>query len=360
MEIGKIRRCGAARAVVMVILAGLLGACADQSEPAPVYMKSAEPVAAPPPPPRQIVVQRGQTLGSVAQAYHVPKSAIIAANGLRPPYELKAGARLTIPGVGGPTPQAMGPIAASPGAVAATPLPPPGPETVSAVPPAAAGAQPTVIPLDGPAPPKQTAAVPPPQPAPTPLTPPRTVSAPAQPTPQAAGGPAAVLPPRNAAAALPLPGESPGPQASTDSGQGAAPGRFPWPVRGKILASYGSTTSGGRNDGINIAAPRGTPVRAIDGGTVAYAGNEVKGYGNIVLVKHANGWISAYAHLDDVMVKPGETITSGQVIAKVGDSGGVTEPQLHFELRRGKRPVDPREFLAPTPSATNLAGDKTG
>jgi murein DD-endopeptidase MepM/ murein hydrolase activator NlpD len=131
-------------------------------------------------------------------------------------------------------------------------------------------------------------------------------------------------------------------------------------VRGRVLASYGNTPGGGHNDGINIAAPRGTPVRSIDAGTVAYAGNEVKGYGNIVLIKHANGWISAYAHLDDMTVKPGDTIAAGQVIAKVGDSGGVAEPQLHFELRRGKKPVDPKEFLAPAPSAEGPAGNKAG
>ena len=104
----------------------------------------------------------------------------------------------------------------------------------------------------------------------------------------------------------------------------------------------GAGDGGPHNDGINIAAPLGTPVRAIDAGAVAYAGNELKGYGNLVLVRHANGWISAYAHLDDeLLVKKGDTVAAGQVIAKVGDTGGVGEPQLHFELRRGKKPVDP-------------------
>ena len=138
-------------------------------------------------------------------------------------------------------------------------------------------------------------------------------------------------------------------------------GRFPWPVRGRILANYGSSSAeGGRNDGINIAAPLGTPVRAVDAGVVAYAGNELKGFGNLVLIKHANGWISAYAHLDDVGLKPGDKIAAGQVIAKVGESGGVAEPQLHFELRRGKKPVDPKEFLAPAPSAEGVVGKRAG
>jgi murein DD-endopeptidase MepM/ murein hydrolase activator NlpD len=128
-------------------------------------------------------------------------------------------------------------------------------------------------------------------------------------------------------------------------------GRFAWPVRGRVLAGYGAAAGGSHNDGINIAAARGTPVAAVDGGTVAYAGNELRGYGNLILVKHANGWITAYAHCDELLVKQGDRVNRGQVIAKVGATGGVGEPQLHFELRRGKKAVDPREFLAPAPSA---------
>ena len=90
---------------------------------------------------------------------------------------------------------------------------------------------------------------------------------------------------------------------------------------------------------------------AVDGGTVAYAGNELRGYGNLVLVKHPSGWITAYAHCQELLVKRGDTVSRGQAIAKVGSTGGVSEPQLHFELRRGKRAVDPREFLTPAPAA---------
>ena len=122
-------------------------------------------------------------------------------------------------------------------------------------------------------------------------------------------------------------------------------------MHGRVLAGYGVTPSGSHNDGINIAAPRGAAVSAVDAGTVAYAGNELRGYGNLVLVKHANGWITAYAHCEELLVKRGDTVSRGQEIAKVGATGGVSEPQLHFELRRGKHAVDPREFLAPAPSA---------
>jgi murein DD-endopeptidase MepM/ murein hydrolase activator NlpD len=395
------------RAVTVVTLAGLVGACADDYGPAPVFNKGIAPMAAAPAPlpPRQITVQRGQTLDGIAHANHVPAAAIIATNKLKPPYELKIGARLLIPSAGpppmqqamapsasaGPSPvqqQAMGPSAGAAAVSAPIPLPPPQPVSLTpppaaAPPPAQATAapppspplqaqaavapppqpvtpsasaaknNPDIIPLDGP-PPKQTAAAPalltPPQPAPVPAPAP-------QPSVAASNsGPPPVMPPRNAAAALPLPGEVPAQQATADTSSG----RFPWPVRGRVLASYGSTAGGGHNDGINIAAPRGTPVRAIDAGTVAYAGNEVKGYGNLVLIRHENGWISAYAHLDDVAVKPGDRIAAGQPFAKVGDSGGVAEPQLHFELRRGKKPVDPREFLAPAPSAAGPAGNKAG
>ncbi len=133
---------------------------------------------------------------------------------------------------------------------------------------------------------------------------------------------------------------------------GTPGGRFPWPVHGRILASYGSTNGGPHNEGINIEAPLGTPVRSIDAGTVAYVGNEIKGYGNLVLIKHANGWISAYAHLAGITVKKGDTVSAGQAIAKVGDTGGIGEPQLHFELRRGSKPVDPKEFLEPAAKTT--------
>jgi murein DD-endopeptidase MepM/ murein hydrolase activator NlpD len=128
-------------------------------------------------------------------------------------------------------------------------------------------------------------------------------------------------------------------------------GAFLWPVRGHVLASYGAGTDGTHNDGINIGAPRGAAVQAADVGVVAYTGNELRGYGNLILVKHANGWISAYAHCDLMLVKRGEKVARGQVIARVGSTGNVREPQLHFELRRGNHAVDPREFLAPLPTA---------
>jgi murein DD-endopeptidase MepM/ murein hydrolase activator NlpD len=135
-------------------------------------------------------------------------------------------------------------------------------------------------------------------------------------------------------------------------------GAFLWPVRGHIVASFGSRNDGTRNDGINIAAPKGSAVQAIDAGIVAYSGNELRGYGNLILIKHPNGWISAYAHCDQILVHRGEKVGRGEIIARVGSTGSVSEPQLHFELRRGNHPVDPREFLAPLPTATS--GSRSG
>ncbi|MEH3147095.1 MAG: peptidoglycan DD-metalloendopeptidase family protein [Methylobacterium frigidaeris] len=117
---------------------------------------------------------------------------------------------------------------------------------------------------------------------------------------------------------------------------------FRWPARGRVISGYGSSG----NEGINIAVPEGTPVKAAEEGTVAYAGSDVKGYGKLVLVRHTNGYVSAYAHNGEIDVRPGEKVKRGQVIAKSGASGNVTSPQLHFEIRKGATPVDPMPHLA--------------
>lgn len=120
---------------------------------------------------------------------------------------------------------------------------------------------------------------------------------------------------------------------------------FRWPVRGRIIAAFGPKPNGLQNDGINLAVPEGTPVKAAEDGVVAYAGNELKGYGNLVLIRHANGFVTAYADTSEILVKRGETVKRGQVIAKSGETGNVTSPQLHFEIRKGATPVDPSQYL---------------
>jgi murein DD-endopeptidase MepM/ murein hydrolase activator NlpD len=120
---------------------------------------------------------------------------------------------------------------------------------------------------------------------------------------------------------------------------------FRWPVRGRIIAAFGPKPNGLQNDGINLAVPEGTPIKAAEDGVVAYAGNELKGYGNLVLVRHANGFVTAYANASDITVKRGESVKRGQVIAHSGQTGNVTSPQLHFEIRKGATPVDPAQYL---------------
>jgi len=123
-----------------------------------------------------------------------------------------------------------------------------------------------------------------------------------------------------------------------------------WPVEGRVLSGFGEGAGGIHNDGINIAAPVGTPVVAAEAGVVAYTGNELRGYGNLVLVKHPDGWMTAYAHNEAVLVKRGDAVKRGQVIARVGATGAVGEPQLHFEMRRGTRALDPAEYLPANPA----------
>jgi murein DD-endopeptidase MepM/ murein hydrolase activator NlpD len=118
---------------------------------------------------------------------------------------------------------------------------------------------------------------------------------------------------------------------------------FRWPARGRVISGFGA--KGGNGDGIAIAVPEGTAVKAAETGVVAYAGEELKGYGKLVLVRHDNGFVSAYAHNGELNVKRGDKVSRGQTIAKSGATGNVTSPQLHFELRKGSTPVDPTKYL---------------
>jgi murein DD-endopeptidase MepM/ murein hydrolase activator NlpD len=121
---------------------------------------------------------------------------------------------------------------------------------------------------------------------------------------------------------------------------------FRWPVKGRVIAGFGPKPNGQQNDGINLAVPEGTPVKAAEDGVVAYAGNELKGYGNLVLIRHSNGYVTAYAHAKELLVKRGDSVKRGQVIANSGQTGNVDTPQLHFEVRKGPAPLDPMPLLA--------------
>jgi murein DD-endopeptidase MepM/ murein hydrolase activator NlpD len=233
-------------------------------------------------------VNRGDTLLSVARRNHLPVSELARANGLDPRAKLKLGAKLTVP--------AARTSAAAPALQ---------PESVAI-------AQPVALP----APATRMAAA---------VTGPQQSVRLAQATTRVEE-PAAEAPAKAAEATGALP-------------------TFRWPVRGKVITGYGAKTNGKANDGINLAVPEGTPVKAAEDGVVAYSGNELKGYGNLVLVRHTNGYVTAYAHASELMVKRGDTIKRGQIIAKSGQSGEVGSPQLHFEIRKGSSPVDPLQFL---------------
>ncbi|MBB4422484.1 murein DD-endopeptidase MepM/ murein hydrolase activator NlpD [Bradyrhizobium sp. CIR48] len=261
---------------------------------APAMAPAAKPVAAIAAPPSTHFVNHGDTLASIARKNHITSAELARANGLDPSAKLKLGTRLTVPGA--KTAALAAPIAAAP--VGAAPV-------VGTLQPVAA--------------------------APAPATKVAAVAAPVQSA-------------RLAQATTNVeekPAETPAKAAETTS---ALP-TFRWPVRGKVVTSYGAKTNGKSNDGINLAVPEGTPVKAAEDGVVAYSGNELKGYGNLVLVRHSNGYVTAYAHASELMVKRGDTIKRGQVIAKSGQSGEVASPQLHFEIRKGSSPVDPLQFL---------------
>ena len=125
-----------------------------------------------------------------------------------------------------------------------------------------------------------------------------------------------------------------------------ASGSFRWPVRGRVISEYGARANGEKNEGINVSVPEGPSIKAADGGEVIYSGNELKGYGNLVLVRHPNGYVTAYAHASELLVNRGDKVDRGQIIARAGATGSVTQPQLHFELRKGQKAVDPKPYLA--------------
>jgi murein DD-endopeptidase MepM/ murein hydrolase activator NlpD len=300
------------------------------------------------------VVAKDDTLLGVARKTGVSFSTLVRINNLSAPYVLRVGQKLKLPAgpdegavaVASPPPaDSLRPVAVA----APVALPPPG---AAAPPPTDKGAGGYSSLAERESKTASTAIPPPPPPPPPPGA---ASSASAQgggaPAPQAASAPAsqAASAPAAASAAPAAPAAAeqhaaatpaPLPPAPPSSGRG-----FVWPVRGQLLSEFGTTGKGQHNDGINIAVARGTPVVASQDGVVAYSGNELRGFGNLLLIKHADGWMTAYAHNDTLLVKRGDTVRRGQQIAKAGDSGGVAQPQLHFEVRQGTRAVDPMGFL---------------
>jgi murein DD-endopeptidase MepM/ murein hydrolase activator NlpD len=397
-------------AILVALLTLALSGCVRHGAPAPVTSavgSGARPAPAPgqiglAERPDSIIVQPGETLYAVSRRYAVPLRSLIEANNLQPPFALVAGRRLMLPQVRTYTVQPgdtlLG-LSRRFGVEASTlartnDIPPPYPvklgQTLILPPPvqaaaapatapqAAAGSPPTVVGEPLAAPPQseqRPASAPPPGSAPVlgeasrqPTAAPapsqaqavpsqRGLPQPAQLQPgqvQPAPPPAAASPPPIAALPQPPVPVSPTPDEPMvplpeppHTGRG-----FAWPVRGSLLAGYGPGANGTQNDGINIAARAGTPVLAANDGVVAYAGNELRGFGNLILLKHADGWTTAYAHCETITVRRGDRVKRGQTIARVGATGAVSEPQLHFELRRGTRALDPQSYLPPISTAS--------
>jgi murein DD-endopeptidase MepM/ murein hydrolase activator NlpD len=376
-----------------LLLGAALFACGPRTQPpapvvsgtgtrASIAAPSGGSVAPMPPATGQVTVQPGETLYAVSRRANVPVRTLIEANRLEPPYDVTPGRRLALPAVPQHTVapgetlysisrlygvdtstlarsnQLAPPYAVSAGQVLTLSAPVQGSGRRGPAPviqaTAPSGWAPAAPPIGTPSalapqpaiePPPARATAPPPiiaKPAtPAEIEPPRAVER-ASPSPPAAASlapPAAHSTPREELATLPPPPLPPTPK------QGEA--RFLWPVHGRILATYGMGANGTHNDGINIAAPAGTPVLAADAGVVAYAGNELRGYGNLLLVKHSGGWMTAYAHNSALLVKRGDRVKRGQEIARVGATGAVNEPQLHFEIRQGTRALDPDDYLPP-------------
>ena len=276
------------------------------------------------PRPRGHLVAAGDTVYGISRRYGVDMAALTRANGLQEPFRIVPGQNLAIPG-------------ADPPAVPSAPDPAPkarerGPSVSvasedrdgSAAPPV-----PSRRPGSSRAGRESVASQPAPRESSAPSASRRGASPPTAPVTKS-------TPPR----AIPKPPARQG-------------GKFLWPVNGRVIGRFGPLRGGRHNDGINIAAPRGVTVHAAENGVVAYAGNELRGFGNLVLLKHGDGWVTAYAHAERLLVAPGQFVKRGEPIARIGSSGNVAQPQLHFEVRKGTRAVDPLDLLGPRPTASS-------
>jgi murein DD-endopeptidase MepM/ murein hydrolase activator NlpD len=290
-----------------------------------------------------VVVAEGENLDMVSRRYGVPPSALMKVNGFTSPSEIHGGVRLIVPVYD-----------ASAKAASAEKHDAPAPKVADKKTPADKKL------ADKKTKPHEKAAD---AKADAPATKSKDkhkpgssadATLPAASTKQAIVAKADVAPPATAAAKKKPIDSAPTGSVSPEEPAGSAPltgaqadaagvsPEFRWPARGRIIQGFKS----GGNDGINIAVPEGTSVKAAESGVVAYAGSELKGYGNLVLIRHPNGFVSAYANNAELEVKRGDTVKRGQIIAKSGQSGNVSSPQLHFELRKGSTPVDPTSFLA--------------
>ena len=304
-----------------------------------------------------VTLQPGEGIGTLSARYGVPVGAILAANGLSSPAQARPGQSIVIPaytaGAPAPSPSAVAPVSrvasvAPPKIPASTPM-------LSPVPPRARAVG-TVESSDAEkraadklAAMKKQAAEDARKRKEAELA--RQKAAKLEADRKLAEKKLAARPsdPETTGSIAPAARPSaPAPAAErseTEAATSASPA-FRWPAQGRVIAGFGARGTGGANDGINIAVPEGTPVRAAEAGTVVHADDALKGYGKLVLVRHASGYVSVYAHNSEIRVRRGESVKRGQVIAASGQSGNVTSPQLHFEIRKGATPVDPMKYLA--------------
>ncbi|WP_165188097.1 LysM peptidoglycan-binding domain-containing protein [Caulobacter soli] len=267
------------------------------------------------------VANSGDTLANIAKRFNVKPAALAEENNIKVGSTIKKGQKLRLPSGY----KDKGPLKTT---VTTTPAAP-RPTT-----PRRTAPEPSYTP------PAATTPYQPPVSQPRPYTPPPATSYPRAPSGPVSAQP--VTPPPSAGQII---GSSPPPTEAEITAAGR--GRFVWPLQGETISDFGPKGTGQRNDGVNIRAAAGTPVRAAAAGEVVYAGNQVPGFGNLVLVKHADGWVTAYAHLSTTEVKMRQQVAQGATLGAVGQTGGVTEPQLHFEVRYAPtpkdkaRPVDP-------------------
>jgi murein DD-endopeptidase MepM/ murein hydrolase activator NlpD len=284
-----------------------------------------------------ITVKDNENIYAIAREHNVSMRDVIVLNNLKPPFNVRPGQTLELPSGGSGASSFNGdmpiPSSAPLGAVEKNSLPPIEPASVS---------QETLAPI---APVTPIA-------APTPITPPAAATA--KPTaitlpPPTVPEAKVVGPQATATQAEPVPALNrpsvPQKQVATTAAPTTATAEAAtamiWPVQGPVLSGFGPKGGGTNNDGVNISAPKGSPVVASAPGTVVYAGNEMKGFGNLVLIRHAGDWVTAYAHLDRVLVKKDTVVGQGDEIGTVGKTGNVSSPQLHFETRHAGKPVDP-------------------
>jgi murein DD-endopeptidase MepM/ murein hydrolase activator NlpD len=319
---------------------------------APYNLRPGQTLTGPTSKTKAYVVESGDTLYAIARRFTVPAPSIAATNDFEMSAPIRPGQKLLLP---------AGFRDVGPSTRTVTITPPPVQQAMVAPAPVVQTpvAAPTLVAQQTVAPPVVQA------PAPKPYTPPvmKPYVAPAvvpPPPPPPVAKP--YTPPPAAVVARPYTPPATAPKPYTPSGTpiiqtnapptdnevtSAGQGRFLWPVKGEVLSGFGPKGGGQRNDGLNIRALPGAEVRAAAGGEVVYSGNQVPGFGNLVLVKHADGWVTAYAHLSRLDVKMRDTVGQGQQIGQVGATGGVAEPQLHFEVRYAPspkdkaRPVDP-------------------